>query len=110
MSLVIADTSPIVYLLAIGHVDILPALFAKVYLPDAVRTELRHPLAPVPVGERAEVTPPWVEVRSVGANTDADFQGLGEGERAAMALALSLRADLLLIDERKAPAPHSREG
>jgi len=33
--LVIADTGPINYLLLIGHIDILPALFEKVTLPSA---------------------------------------------------------------------------
>jgi predicted nucleic acid-binding protein len=41
--LVIADTSPINYLLLIGHIDILPALFEKVIVPAAVRDELKHP-------------------------------------------------------------------
>jgi predicted nucleic acid-binding protein len=35
--LVIADTSPINYLLFIGHIDILPARFERVVLPGAVR-------------------------------------------------------------------------
>jgi hypothetical protein len=44
--LVIADTSPINYLLLIGHIDIRPALFDKVILPAAVWDELKHPKAP----------------------------------------------------------------
>ena len=35
---------------------------------------------------------------------DAALQTLGAGERAAITLALSLRADLILIDERKGTA------
>ena len=40
MQLVIADTSPINYLILIEHIDILPALFEKVILPSVVRDEL----------------------------------------------------------------------
>jgi predicted nucleic acid-binding protein len=43
--LVIADTSPINYLLLIGHIDILPVLFGIVILPSTVRDELGHPKA-----------------------------------------------------------------
>jgi predicted nucleic acid-binding protein len=36
MRLVVADTSPVFYLLSIGHIDLLPRLFGKVCIPDAV--------------------------------------------------------------------------
>ena len=62
MRLVIADTSPINYLLLIGHIDILPALFDKVILPAAVRDELKHPKAPLVVRNWVAAPPPWVDV------------------------------------------------
>lgn len=34
MRLVVADTSPIFYLLSIDRIDILPQLFGKVLVPD----------------------------------------------------------------------------
>jgi predicted nucleic acid-binding protein len=40
MRLVVADTSPIFYLLSIGHIDLLPQLFGTVLVPDAVYKEL----------------------------------------------------------------------
>ncbi len=40
MQLVVADTGPVNYLLLIGHLEILPALFDKVILPSIVRDEL----------------------------------------------------------------------
>ena len=36
MRLVVADTSPLFYLLSIDHIDLLPRLFGKVFVPDAV--------------------------------------------------------------------------
>jgi predicted nucleic acid-binding protein len=38
--LVVADTGPIHYLVLIGHIDLIPALFETVYVPSDVQTEL----------------------------------------------------------------------
>lgn len=46
MRLVVADTSPIFYLLSIGQIHLLPELFGKVLVPEAVHQELCHPAAP----------------------------------------------------------------
>ena len=48
--------------------------------------------------------PAWVEVRDapVAEPEDASLKGIDAGERAAVQLAISLQADLLLIDDRKA--------
>ena len=101
MPLIVADTSPIFYLLSINHIDLLPQLFGKVLLPDAVHKELEHPAAPTLAREWAAGLPAWAEVTPVNAIDDAALDPLGAGERAAITLALSLHADLILIDERK---------
>jgi predicted nucleic acid-binding protein len=102
MRLIVADTSPLVYLVLIDHIDILPQLFETVLLPDAVQKELRNPFAPASVQAWADLLPSWVEVRQVvNASDDAELRPLGAGERAAIILALSIHADLVLIDERK---------
>ena len=101
MPLVVADTSPIFYLLSIGQINLLPQLFGKVFVPDAVRQELCHPEAPIVIRDWAAGVPPWAEVTPVEIIDDAALQPLGAGERAAITLALSLHADLVLIDERK---------
>lgn len=104
MRLVVADTSPIVYLLSIGHIDVLPRLFSKVLLPDAVLKELSHPTAPRVVSDWVTALPTWVEIKQVDAIDDASLGALGAGERDAITLALSLHADLILIDERRGTA------
>jgi len=101
MRLVVADTSPVFYLLSIGQIDLLPGLFGKIFVPDAVYKELSHPAAPTLVREWVATLPGWVEVVSVEALDDAALIPLGAGERAAITLALSMHADLILIDERK---------
>jgi predicted nucleic acid-binding protein len=104
MRLVVADTSPIYYLLSIGQIDLLPRLFGKVFVPDAVYKELCHPRAPTVVRDWVAGLPAWAEVTPVDSIDDAMLQPLGAGERAAITLALSLHADLILIDERKGTA------
>jgi predicted nucleic acid-binding protein len=46
MLLVIADTSPIRYLVQIGHIDLLHSLFQTVSIPTGVAGELSDPSAP----------------------------------------------------------------
>jgi|CZKS01.1.fsa_nt_gi predicted nucleic acid-binding protein len=87
MRLVVADTSPIFYLLSIDRIDILPKLFGKVFVPDAVHKELCHPAAPPVVRDWVAGLPAWAEVTQVEAIEDAALQRLGAGERAAITLA-----------------------
>jgi predicted nucleic acid-binding protein len=93
MRLVVADTSPIFYLLSIDHIDLLPQLFGKVFVPDAVHKELCHPAAPAVVRDWVARLPVWVEVTPVETLDDAAFRPLGAGERAAITLALTLHAE-----------------
>jgi predicted nucleic acid-binding protein len=44
--IVIADTSPINYLLLIDQIDLLPRLFQKIVIPEVVRDEMIAPGAP----------------------------------------------------------------
>jgi predicted nucleic acid-binding protein len=101
--LVIADTGPINYLILIGNIDLLPVLFEKVILPSAVRAELTDPDAPPSVRGWIADPPAWLEVHETPRSQfdQVSVEGLDEGETAAIALAISLDADLLLIDERK---------
>ena len=110
MRLVIADTSPINYILLIGHIDILPVLFGKVILPAAVCDELGHPKAPLVVKNWIAVPPPWVDVRQTSHLHDASLAKLDAGEEAAIALAVELHADLLLMDDEEGVMAARRKG
>ena len=105
MQVVIADTGPINYLILSGHIDVLPALFGKVILPGIVRDELRHRKAPPAVQRWIADSPSWTEVRQIlhvpDVSRDASLEILDAGERDAIALALEIHADLILIDDRK---------
>ncbi len=71
MRLVVADTSPIFYLLSIGQIELLPQLLGRVFVPDAVHQELCHPAAPLVVREWVAELPAWAEVIRVKAIDDA---------------------------------------
>ena len=58
-------------------------------------------MAPLVLREWIAASPPWLENVPVDLTADAALRSLGRGERAAIILALSIHADLILIDERK---------
>jgi predicted nucleic acid-binding protein len=98
---VIADTGPIHYLVLIGHSEILPALFEKVIVPSVVRDELARAGAPDTVRNWIQAPPKWLEVQAhPDSPFDVSLEGLDDGEKAALRLASSLAADLVLMDDR----------
>ncbi|MBU6409668.1 MAG: DUF3368 domain-containing protein [Verrucomicrobia bacterium] len=92
--IVVSDTSPLTVLLTVGLSDILPKLFDEVIVPGTVRDELlrSHPWLPE-----------WLHVAGVKdtARVKQYLRSVDAGEAEAIELALELRADRLLIDERK---------
>lgn len=98
--IVVADTSPLNYLILIDYVDVLESLYERIVVPSAVRDELLHPSAPALVRAWAGDVPPWIEVREPSAVARSFPRGLGAGEREAIAFAHAHKADLVLIDER----------
>jgi hypothetical protein len=60
MRLVVADTSPLNYLVLIGQVEILPVLFQKVLVPQIVRDELHHNETPDSVRQWIATPPSWL--------------------------------------------------
>jgi predicted nucleic acid-binding protein len=97
---VVADTSPLNYLILIEQTAVLPALYARVLLPPAVVTELRDPEAPETARAWVDALPSWCETRRPTALAPGmGLEALGAGEREAIMLAQEARADALLIDE-----------
>jgi len=111
--IVISDTSTITNLVAIQYLQLLPQLYGQVYIPQAVYNELVdiHPpnLQTIQIREAS-----WLEVRKINRGELVDrLQGaarLDAGESEAIALALEVKADLLLIDERRGRAEADRLG
>lgn len=98
--LVVADSSPLIVLVNIGHVDVLAMLFGQVVIPPAVAQELSSPARPQAVREFAAQPPAWLSVQR--PSIVLQIPELHPGETEALSLALELHADLILIDERKA--------
>jgi predicted nucleic acid-binding protein len=106
--IVIADTSPLNYLVQIECDSLLQALFTHVIIPDAVLLELTHAEAPRIVRDWAKKLPPWIELKRASASDDSYLQNLDAGEREAILLAEELNADLLLLDEKRGRAEAAR--
>ena len=58
--LVVADSSPIIVLVLIGHVGVLPKLFGQVVIPPEVSAELLHPKRPQTVRDFMTDPPAWL--------------------------------------------------
>jgi len=96
--LVVADSSPLNFLVRLGYADSLPKLFEEVAIPPQVAAELTRPETPKVVRDFITKPPAWLVVRA--PSQIEVIPGLDPGEAAAINLALELKAALLLIDER----------
>lgn len=95
--IVVADTSPLLHLARIGHLDLIPAAVGAVVVPQTVWNELFL------AGTRPDVVASlraaaWITVADDPPGEDL---GLDPGETAAILLAESHHADALIIDERR---------
>ena len=100
--IVVADTTPLNYLVLIDEVELLPALFTKVLMPNVALQELQDPETPFKVRQWISQSHPWLEVRTVPEITTPQLLPLDPGEREALQLALNLDISTVLIDEADA--------
>ena len=108
--IVVADTSPINYLILIEEIDILTKIYGRVVIPRAVRDELLRPSAPEAVRKWIGLLPPWLEVRSPANAPDPSLASLDPGERDAITLAAELQADQLIVDDRQGRQEAEKRG
>ncbi len=110
--IVVADAGPIIYLSAVGRLDLLQSLYGRVIVPRLVFHEVVVAGDQLPgSGELAAAS--WVDVVESDPR-DALFLALREeldpGESAALAHAAHHGADLVLLDDRKARIAAKRLG
>jgi predicted nucleic acid-binding protein len=110
MTVVVADTSPLNYLILIEAIDLLPRLYRRIVIPVEVLNELVDNGAPRAVSEWATRLPHWVEIRSAPLSHDPTLSFLDQGEMCAILLAQSEADVLLLIDEAAGRLEASRRG
>lgn len=100
--IVVADTSPLRYLILIGEIELLPRIFGEVVLSDAVLSEMLHKNSPEAVRSFVAARPEWLKLEHLHRPIDVGLRAyLDLGESESIQLAEQLNADLLLIDERK---------
>jgi hypothetical protein len=99
--IVVSNTSPISNLAMVGQLTILQEIYSKIIIPTAVYNELTDEGAGDVVATAVQ-TSIWIETQSVANLTlVTSLQSkVNEGEAEAIALAIELKADELLIDER----------
>lgn len=98
--IVVADSGPPHYLILIGQIDLLRRFYGQVTIPEAVAEELSAAGSPAAVKNWIARPPGWVEITHVPEEQiESITEELDLGERAAIALAGTIRADLLLIDD-----------
>lgn len=98
----ISNTGPIIAIMLIEQLDILQNLFQKVFVPETVHKELL-------LGENTGIglasykQASWIQVTSLQNALDPLIKTvLDIGEASVIQLAREIKADYVLIDERKA--------
>ena len=97
--IVVSDTTPLNYLVLIRAIDLLPQMFAEVYIPSAVIQELLHAMAPAPVRAWAGRPPSWLHIANPAARLPSTAR-LDAGEGDAISLARERGIQDILIDEK----------
>jgi predicted nucleic acid-binding protein len=109
----VSNTSPISNLASIGRLDLLRRQFGIVHVPLAVLRELQlHPDPRAREIIQAAVDEQWlVAVEVVPTTALKLFRTLvHDGEAEALALAIQISAEILLVDEREARALGAQVG
>jgi len=101
--IVVSNSSPIMNLAVVGQLQILKQLYGKVCIPETVWQELSA-IGSEQAWATEMQTSSWLEKRSVSDRSLVDLLmlELDSGESEAIALAIEIKADLLLLDERQA--------
>ena len=111
--IIVSDTSPLSGLAIVGHLSLLHTLYGQLIIPTAVASELERGGQDDP--RIAQIlTLSWLEIKPPSDHRLVDelqtVYRLDRGESEAIALALELSADELLIDERLGRREASRLG
>lgn len=109
--IVVSDASPLISLAIVGHLEVLRHLYERVVVPEAVYQEITGSGPELPGASEVQALE-WIVSQPVQDDVVVRaLQGeLDHGEAEAIALAVELHADLVLIDERRARAVATRLG
>ena len=108
---VVSNTSPLSNLAVIGRLELLQHRYGTVRIPPEVAQELdRLSHAEGKARLAAAMAAGWLELDSTATSPVVPPFALDAGDAAAIALALSLNADVLLIDEKRGRAAARHAG
>jgi predicted nucleic acid-binding protein len=90
---IVSNSSPLIALARIHRLDLVPAVLQSILIPPAVAREIEPSIPALPA---------WLSVKVPSSQrSPLTSRGrLGDGEREAIALAVEIGADAVLIDER----------
>lgn len=104
--MVVSNSSPLVYLAALGDFELLRFIFGKIAIPQAVFEEVAVGGAGLPAAHCVqEAIASWLFVHAIANAAEADrirVAGLHRGESDAIVLATELGSEALLMDDRDA--------
>ena len=99
--MIVSNTSPLRYLIAVGQADLIQKVFEEVLIPPAVLTELTHPSGRDDVRRWIERRPTWLRVLELQSPPPRELVAtLDSGECETIQLALEIHLEFILMDER----------
>jgi predicted nucleic acid-binding protein len=102
---VVSNTSPLLNLAIIDHLFLLPQQFGQILIPQAVLTELKVGQA-LPGSSRIQeaIDEGWLVPQSISNRSLVTLlrRQLHQGESEAIALAMEISAERILLDEKEA--------
>lgn len=98
---IVSNTSPISNLAALGRLSLLEQVYGNIVIPQAVAKEIAE-VGTIYTEAAAVADLEWISIQTVTDRTIIEtlLNRLDEGEAEAIALAIELNAELLLIDEQ----------
>jgi predicted nucleic acid-binding protein len=98
---IVSNASPLIHLARIGQLDLLHQLYGELVVPEAVWHEVVVEGAGQPGADEVQ-TAAWIKQQAVSNSQLVRVlqQELDAGEAEAIALAVEMKAELLLMDER----------
>jgi predicted nucleic acid-binding protein len=105
--IIVSNAGPLIALAKIERFELLRELFGKLCIPQAVYDEVVVTgTGKAGANETGQAVGDWIEVQEVKdlVMVKSLLTKLGKGESEAIALALEMKADLVLLDDYKARA------
>ena len=98
---VVSNSSPLIILYKCDQLHLLERLFGHVFIPEAVRKEVIHS-SKDPHQSEAISRCDFIKARSIPQSSISFSRKLDRGEQEALILASALKADYLLLDDKRA--------